>query len=545
MIAATRCKPRRAIVMGMLYSLKEGNMLNAQLIPATSNRVLRSMALRTQTTGSDAFIAAPAQIDNGDEALYADKSGTYTKGVLQSGIGLVDLAAYQSFKNALSSGAPADFQNIVLGGPRTLNGPQGGLAFYLECADGSQFAVPPAPALASEPYATELVELYWASLLRDVAFTAYPTNHVAIQAATELSSMPSYAGPLNAAKLVTPGLLFRGGFAGETIGPHISQFLLQPTALGSLPITQQYITNQASTDFMTAATEFLQVQNGMGTGKSLTPGATVYLHDGRGLAAYTHDDVLYQSYLMAYLVLNTINGGSAAPLNPGNPYNGSKTQNGFATMGQPDIAATLTAVAAEAIKAVWYQKWWVHLRHRPESGGAIVYLMKTNQGGTIQGHVSNTVLNSQAVQSSFAANNSYFLSQAFPEGSPTHPAYPTGHGAVAGACITALKFFFDGTFIIQKPLVSNANGTATVAYTAPAGEPPLTVNGELHKLAHNISFGHGIHAGIHWRSDTDTSIQLGEAVALSYLQDRAHTYNEQFSISLTKLDGTTATISNP
>ena len=34
--------------------------------------------------------------------------------------------------------------------------------------------------------------------------------------------------------------------------------------------------------------------------------------------------------------------------------------------------------------------------------------------------------------------------------------------------------------------------------------------------------------GFNWRSDTDTSIQLGEAVALSYLQDRAHTYNEKF-----------------
>ena len=91
----------------------------------------------------------------------------------------------------------------------------------------------------------------------------------------------------------------------------------------------------------------------------------------------------------------------------------------------------------------------------------------------------------------------------------------------------------------------SSDGTATVAYAPPPGEPPLTVNGELHKLASNISFGHGIHAGIHWRSDTDTSIQLGEAVALSYLRDRARTYNEHFSISLTKLDGTTATISNP
>jgi hypothetical protein len=520
-------------------------MLNTELIPATSDRVLRSLALRTQTTGSDAFVAAPAQVDNGDEARYGDKSGTYSKGVLQSGIGLVDLAAYQSFKAALSSGAPADFEQIVLGGPRTLNGPQSGLAFYLDCLDANQFAVPPAPALASEAYATELVEMYWASLLRDVAFTAYPLNADAMQAAAELSSLPTYAGPRNGSAQVTPELLFRGGFAGETIGPYLSQFLLQPTALGSLAIAQQYITNKASVDFMTDPAEFLQVQNGIATGKSLTPAGTLYLHDGRGLAAYTHDDVLYQAYFIAYLVLNTINGGNPAPLNPGNPYIGSKTQNGFGTMGQPDIAATLAAVAGEAIRAVWYQKWWVHLRHRPESGAAIVYLQKTKKGGTVEGRVSDTVLSSQAVQTSFKTNNSYLLSQAFPEGSPTHPAYPTGHGAVAGACITALKFFFDGTFQIPKPLMPLADGTTTAAYAAPSGEPPLTVNGELHKLAHNISFGHGIHAGIHWRSDTDTSIQLGEAVALSYLQDHAQTYNEQFRISLTKLDGTTATITNP
>jgi hypothetical protein len=91
-------------------------MLNTELIPATTDRVLRGLALRTQTAGVDAFIAAPAQIDNGDEARYADKSGTYTKGVLQSGIGLVDLAAYQTFKDALSSGAPADLRKSSLAG---------------------------------------------------------------------------------------------------------------------------------------------------------------------------------------------------------------------------------------------------------------------------------------------------------------------------------------------------------------------------------------------------------------------------------------------
>jgi hypothetical protein len=59
----------------------------------------------------------------------------------------------------------------------------------------------------------------------------------------------------------------------------------------------------------------------------------------------------------------------------------------------------------------------------------------------------------------------------------------------------------------------------------------MTVNGELHKLAHNISFGHGIHPGIHWRSDTDYSIILGEAVALKFLQDQAFTYDENIDIN--------------
>ena len=521
--------------------------LNQQLVPATANRVPRASALRTETTGADSFIPTPAHVDNGDEARYADKSGTYTKGILQEGVGLVDLAAYASFKQVLSTGDPADFEKIPLGGPRTLNGPQGGLAFYLDSEDSSQFPVPPAPALASEEYATELVELYWASLLRDVAFNDYGSDPDAVSAAAELSSMPTYAGPRDTGGNVTPDLLFRGGLAGDTVGPYVSQFLLQPTALGSLPIAQQYITNQAGVDFMLNEVEFQQVQNGQPTGKSLTPVMPpLYLHDGRGLAAYTHDDVLYQAYFIAYLVLNTINGGNPIPLNPGNPYVGSKTQNGFASFGQPDIAATLAAVANEALKAVWYQKWWVHLRHRPESGGAIVYLENSGQQGTIEGHVHPSVLTSKAVARSAAVNSgSYFLSQAFPEGSPTHPAYPTGHGTVAGACITALKFFFNGDFAITNPVVPSLAGASTTPYIAPPGEKPLTVNGELHKLAHNISFGHGILAGIHWRSDTEKSIELGEAVALSYLRDRAHTYNEHFSISLTKVDGSTATISNP
>ena len=519
-------------------------MSTAQTGLAVSERIQQCLALRAATAEKDAFQPAHPQIDNGDEQRYGDKCGTYTKGIQQAAIGLVDLAAYESFKKALDTGDPEDFDKIILGGPRTLNGPQGSFAFSLDCLDSSQFHSKPAPALASEEYAGELVELYWASLLRDIAFTDYDGNAIANMAATELSSLPvtTYTGPRNAG-MVTPDLLFRGNFDGEKLGPYLSQFILQDTGLsfGAMPLQQKYTSNAANANFMLTPAFFQQVQNGIATSEVLTPVSTpLYLHDARGLNAFTHVDVLYQAYFMAYLVLNVINGGKV-PANPGSPYVGDKTQNGFATFGQPDIASTLATVASDALKAVWYQKWLVHLRHRPESGGAIVYLSKNPAAGAVLGQLSPTVLNSNAVHTAFTTNGSYLLSQAFPEGSPTHPAYPTGHGAVAGACITILKFFYDGSTVIQDPVVPLNSGVSTTPYTGP---DTLTVNGELNKLASNISFGHGILAGIHWRSDTDSSIRLGEAVALSFLQDRADTYNEKFTVNLTKVDGTPATISN-
>jgi len=489
---------------------------------------------------------------NGDEGL-ADKSGTYTKCLQQAGFGIVAPAAFALFKAALTSGTPGDFEKPgLLGGTRKLNGPLGAFALTLNGADSRSFGdatVPPPPRVSSKEYATELVELYWASLLRDVPFTDYATNATAIAAAKELTQLKAdYAGPLEGGN-VTPHLLFRGGsndptkrFAGQQFGPYISQFCIHPTSLGAQQIDQRMQTYAPGVDYMTDLHEWHNVQSGVSTA---TTSASIptdpqrrYMHNGRALGAFTHQDELYQAYLTAYLVLNTLGIGA----NKTSPYKGFNQQQAFGTFGGPDIAATLGAVARAAINAVWYQKWNVHLRHRPESGGGLVHLKKTGAGVT-NAQVDPIVLNSIAVQLSKLRYGTYLLSQAFPEGSPAHPAYPTGHGTVGGACITVMKFFFDGDAPMLNPLVPSADGLTLEPYTgADAGH--MTVNGELHKLAHNISFGHGIHPGIHWRSDTDSSILLGEAVALKFLQDQAYTYREDFDIKLTKLDGTKTTISN-
>jgi hypothetical protein len=400
--------------------------------------------------------------------------------------------------------------------------------------------VPPFDQINSASYGTQLIELYWASLLRDVAFTDYGTTSVATAAAAELTAQSTYRGPRDQFGNVTTDLLFRGGFTGETIGPYMSQLMITPTMMGQIAISELMNTYVAGVDYMLDPTTWLEVQNGIDTGLRNQNDPTLrYLHNGRGLAAFTHVDALNQAYAVGLLTLL----GLGARLNPGNPYFASKTQNGFCSFGGPDFIAAMGEVAAHALDRVWYQKWLVHLTHRPEWGGGVAYQILTGNQNKIQARLNSNILNSQAVATSFATNQSYFLSQAFPEGSPAHPSYPTGHGTVGGACITMLKFFFDETWVFPDPLVPSSDGTQLNQYTGgDAGQ--ITVGSELNKLARNVTFGHGIHAGIHWRQDSDQSMLLGEAMAISYLQDRAQEYNEKFSITFTKLDGTKVTISN-
>ncbi len=267
-----------------------------------------------------------------------------------------------------------------MGGTAKFNGPMASYAYPFVGADNSLFGapqVPAAPSLSSKEYATELVEMYWCSLLRDVPFSEYPTNAIAIAAAKELGSLPTYAGPKTAGGTVTPELLFRSVFAGETAGPYVSQFLVTPTNFGAAPFDQRYTTYEAGVDYMTDLDTWFAVQQGKATGfTDSKDGTPRYLHNGRGLAAYTHVDELYQAYFTAYLVLNAMAGSNSGLINPGSPYVGSKTQKPFGTFGGPDIASVLAQVAKYALNVVWWQKWVLHLRHRPEAGAGLVHLIK-------------------------------------------------------------------------------------------------------------------------------------------------------------------------
>jgi membrane-associated phospholipid phosphatase len=297
-------------------------------------------------------------------------------------------------------------------------------------------------------------------------------------------------------------------------------------------------------DFMTSYTEWLSIQRGnLPSQSSRFDPTRRYIRNGRDLAQWVHVDVLFQAYFHAMLILLTPPGstdensaGLGVPFDSANPYATSKNQTGFGTFGGPHIAALMCEVATRALKAVWYQKWSVHRRLRPEAFAGRVH--NYFSGGRFYPLAASELQGSAGVRAIFDRHGGFLLPMAFPEGSPLHPSYGAGHATVAGACVTILKAWFDESFPIPNPVVPSADGLSLVPYSG----AQLTVGGELNKLASNIATGRN-HAGVHWRSDAAESFKLGEAIAISILRDHQLTYNETFAgFSLTKFDGTKITI---
>ncbi len=532
-------------VAAALVASKSWSRVSAAEIGPVGGQRRRAQALqvRMEAAHDQHQVPLPDHPTNGDETRFANRIASYSKGLPHNGVGEVDLAAYGALIAALSSGDHADFEQIPLGGPnpaqqRFLVNPQSGLAFEIEGADCHHLGIPAAPGFSSAEQAGELVELYWMALLRDVPLGQYATHPLAGEAANDLSRLSDFRGP-RVGERVRPATLFRGFTGGDGTGPYLSQFLLHPVPFGAQMIEQRLRTVVPDVDYLTTESEWLDTQNGHVPllSDQFHTERPAYIRNGRDLGQWVHIDVLFQAYFNAMLILLTPpeGGGMGAPLNTGNPYNDSRTQVGFGTFGGPAIATLVAEVSTRALHAVWFQKWFVHRRLRPEAFAGRVH-HRIARGLPYPIHPD--VLNSQAASLVFTRNGTHFLPQAYPEGSPLHPSYGAGHATVAGACVTILKALFDERFEIPDPVMPDPLGQTLLPYVG----LPLTVGGELNKLAANVAIGRNF-AGIHWRSDYAASLRLGEAVAISVLRDQRLTFNEPFGgYTFTTFDGATVTV---
>ena len=468
-----------------------------------------------------------------------------------------------------------------------------GNTFDLEGPDAQAVTMPPAPVANSPEFIAEMAEVYEMALLRDVPFAKFAEDCNVQTAITRLNQLAWFqetpiAGLSTAAAArrrgpVTLQTAFRGIAFGDNVGPYLSQFLCVGTPelgsdgvqtdesaragfvqYGSLVFQNKVRFATPYRDYMTTWEWWLDVQNGAdlrGTESYEGDCANTryrFITTPRDLATYVHYDALYEAYLNACLTLLAFK----VPFDPGIPFQRSDVidhQQGFAHFGGPHILSLVTEVATRALKAVRFQKFNIHRRLRPEAAGGRLHRMKNSPGnasfhpftamcdrltdtGLLEAvraynQRQNTIQDGR--EEDGESNSSYLLPMAFPEGSPMHPSYGAGHATVAGACVTILKAFFDHRSVLPRPYVYPApNGQAL---NIAEGTPDLTVEGELNKLAANISIGRDW-AGVHYFTDYYESIKMGEQIAIGILAEQKLTYGENFSMTVPLFNGDTIRI---
>jgi hypothetical protein len=548
-------------------------------------RRLSALATREKAAQLAAGRRHPAHFNNNDEVNYPDRPfiGNYSKSLRHDALGDPEPISYGSLLRALESRDPGDFEEILLAPNAVkLTNPQAGLAFDLEGPDAQALTQPPAPRFDSRQTAAEMGELYWMALARDVPFINYASEAAVAGSVLEraIRSLNTEFPPFGGTAPVTAQNLFRGIFPGEQVGPYVSQFLWKGNVdprkpdgqgrdadEGFITYGSQYIDQRQWTvkpvDYLTQFPDWLAVQNGRDDrGKDQIDPTRRFIRNLRDGANYVHFDQVVNAYWNAAFLLlseprgNQLMGAGSGrpqvdkefPCDQGNPYDppgtasDSRTQVGFTTFGPVHLLQLLIEVAGRAGRAVWWQKWGVHRRLRPEEYGGRVDNHLTGRRTYPLDSSILTSLSTGLLSPYFSERyGSFLLPQAYPEGAPSHPAYGAGHATISGACTTLLKAYFDETAPIENPLIANADGTALVAYTgADAGQ--MTVGGELNKLAGNISLFRNA-AGVHWRSDHTESLLLGERVAIQFLQEMSLTFNEDDAFfQFTRFDGITVRI---
>jgi len=449
---------------------------------------------------------------------------------------------------ALETGEQSDFDAVELSSvaTRKLESPQAALSFSMSGGDPEGFEMPTAPELKSRTAAAEMIEVYERNILRDIPFNVLSGDVVGTtQQETDLQRVidvlnafgDDYKGP-KVGGVVTRKSLFRGIGKGELNGPLISQFLLQDISLGAHTIVQQSPPDTGVYGITEA--NWLAIQNGA-VPVAQTRGAAEYKYNGRGLASFVHIDFVYQSalYAAAYLL------GNGAERNDAFPQLKNET-NFVNSSGPADIAAALGEISRHALKAVWVQKWRKNMRLRPEAmAGRIV---KEKDGvlsvGTVHPEIfstaSATIAAVEAANLAALGDQKAWLPVQYAEGSPTHPSYMAGHAAIAGACSALLKMYFkDAAWSsLGTSTVQSVDGLALTNYTE-ADATEMTIHSELDKLASNMALGRDF-GGVHYRSEGDLGIQLGEKVAIQWMKDNAAQSNVNIgTINFTSADGVT------
>lgn len=417
------------------------------------------------------------------------------------------------------------FKDLKLGGQMKLVAPSCIFSYESFGAPKSSYEIADVPAISSAEAIGEMIELYWMSVLRDVPFSQWNSSPLVKRAVDDMNRLSNFLGPKINGK-VTPSTLFRGGSEGDLIGSYTSQFLLLPFKQGIAEFDQKYKFAYPGINYMTDKDEVIRILNGI-----VLPDTTILpviprarlistLRDG---GSYVHFDEPVQAFENAIRILM----GLKVPTNPGNPYInpslGLRNEAAFVDYAIVDIFDMVHRVSRIIALACWFQKWSL-LRLRPEEFSLLLQRKESGDPEVESIKIHPDWDNSDIKSYIQKIQDNVLLSGACTTGSPCHPSYPSGHAAFSGAAATVVKAFFnnDTTF---RGIDGNT----------------YTLHHELDKLASNIGSFRNVD-GIHYRSDMEQGIILGEQVAIRFLQEEVKRYPGAKYI-ITKRNGDVVTIS--
>jgi len=465
---------------------------------------------------------------------------------------------------------PGDPQLLPPPGPRVLINPRSSKAISFDATPFTQVDVAEILyrarnqrrrllneiSLSSEYSAADLCELYGQSLLRDQTLGQY-AGPDAILTVNALNSFGQYfvwtydasGQAVTAAQFpVTLANLFRGVCnAQPDTGPYLSGFLtlrrpplfpsgcatgvaslIRANTFAKFGTLLEVVQGELLEEFGLTYNEYVRLQNSeiprpydcrhfTGTG---------VIRTGRHLGDYVHVDNAYEEYVRAADILAGMN----IDRSPNSPYSRpslNPNESDGPTLGPADCWALVGAIRGEAERAAWTQKYLVARRARPEVMAALVHLAKNDPNHFLRNLLSPAFFAPgpvfdllEAVKSRNhdlnGGEKNFLLPQMYPEGSPAHPAWTSGHATIAGACVTVIKAIYNNLVQIQVP----AFGGDPIVATS-------NVKCELDKVASNVAIGRGW-GGVHYRSDGEHGILLGEQIAIDYLKNYIRTYAEEF-----------------
>lgn len=456
--------------------------------------------------------------------------GTFTKGLPHDNNGFVNTTEMNKLVTALRGHDIQQLSKVQLGSKNRLVNPSAAWSQDLIGKNSNSYRYSRLPPLSSDRMASQMVDLYCMSLSRDIPFAQYITSPVIADCCRYLNDLRSHP---QAKGKVTPYNIYRGPMQADLQGPYISQLLYWDLKIGGFTQKQKYPTILEGHDFMKTWDIAIEVQNGT-VPESSPPMRDVprYIITGRDLASYVHYDEPCQVFYNASIILLNMK----VPMNPSisKLLEENPVESYFINLGRCDIQGTLAIVARSALLAAWYVKW-NSLFLRPEAYGIEVervYRDNRNKYG-----VSHELLINPVIEAVRSHNGSALLTQVYEEGAPLHPSTPSGHAAIAGACATALKFFFDTKYEIDiyEPDTHGYNLVNT-GKRASVGE-------EIDKLACNMAFGRNW-AGVHYYMDAISGLKRGEKAALSCLHELIYRYPVPLSIDIHRFNDTIATIHN-